>query len=406
MAATAGPRRAALRTLLSTSTAGMLVVTGTGLPVAAAVTTAGRPDFEAPFACGQRWQAQTRAGHSPSYYAVDFNRDHDDRAPVSMSAPGRVSAVADLGGSSYGKYVVVDHRRGWSTLYAHLAARWVTEGQWLDQGQLIGLLGSSGSSTSAHLHYEQRLDRVQQHAVFHDRRLVYNSTIRSHNCGDVPIGGDWDDDRRDEVGVFRPRSDGAVFRLRQRGGDVTAVRFGGRLDRPVTGDWDGDGRTDLGVWKRTRQVFKLRIATGRTTVISFGGRRSLPVTGDWDGDGRTDVGAFSPRRRTFVLRLPGGAVRRVHFGSTGSVPVTGDWDGDGRDDLGTLAVRTAIWRLRSSSTGVVTTASFGRRNGLPVPGDWDGDGSDTLGGWHPGDAVFALQGASGTVRIPFGIGRG
>ena len=152
------------------------------------------PDFEAPFPCGEKWSAQTRSGHSPSWYSVDFNRYDDYRDAVLSSAPGVVTTVADSGGSSYGKYVVIDHGGGWSTLFAHLDEQWVVQGQPIDQGQYVGLLGTSGGSTGPHLHFEESLNRVNQQAVFHGKKLEYNTEIKFRSCGDVPVVGVWNCD--------------------------------------------------------------------------------------------------------------------------------------------------------------------------------------------------------------------
>ncbi len=57
---------------------------------------------------------------------------------------------------SYGNYVVVVHDNGTSTLYAHMSKRAVKEGQTVKQGQTLGYVGSTGSSTGNHLHYEIR----------------------------------------------------------------------------------------------------------------------------------------------------------------------------------------------------------------------------------------------------------
>ena len=57
---------------------------------------------------------------------------------------------------SYGNYVVVVHDNGESTLYAHMSKRAVKEGQTVTQGQVLGYVGSTGSSTGNHLHYEIR----------------------------------------------------------------------------------------------------------------------------------------------------------------------------------------------------------------------------------------------------------
>ena len=55
--------------------------------------------------------------------------------------------------NSYGNYVVIDHGNGNSTLYAHMSSRSVSEGQMISQGQEVGKVGSTGSSTGNHLHF-------------------------------------------------------------------------------------------------------------------------------------------------------------------------------------------------------------------------------------------------------------
>jgi hypothetical protein len=370
-----------------------------GGPAAAALP----PDFEAPFRCGQDWRAETRSGHSPSIYAVDFNRDDDYRASVRASAPGVVTTVANTGSTSYGRYIRVSHGRGWESLYAHLDAQFVVVGQRVDQGAMIGLLGSSGGSTGPHLHFEERRDSSVVPAVFHGKRLTYNTTIRSRNCGDTPIAGNWAGDHRTEVGVFRPLHDTNAFRLRKANGAADVVRFGASGDLPVVGDWDGDGRTGVGVWNRTTRTFALRADGGSIRSISLGRIRDVPVTGDWNGDGRTDVGVFSPRRQTFRLRADDGSLTRSRLGHVGSTPVTGDWDGDGRTDVGVYDKNGSTWTLRVGK-GQNRTTSFGR-GGLPVAGDWNGDGADSPGSWRTSNAVFHLQNPAAVLRYKFGLAR-
>ncbi len=347
------------------------------------------PDFEAPFPCGQRWSAETRAGHSPSWYSIDFNRDDDYRAPVLASAPGIVTTVADVGNTSYGKYVIVDHGRGWTTLFAHLDEEWVVQGQRVDQGHVIGLLGTSGGSTGPHLHYEQRLDRVDQPAVFHGKALVYNTEIKSRGCGDVPVVGDWNGDQRTDLGVYR-RAATAKFRLRAPDATPIDMPLGTSAVDPVTGDWNGDGVTDLGFWDPRTTTFSLRKPRGIVSTIPFGGHRDRPVVGDWDGDGRTDVGVFRPGRSTFRLRFPDGSMVRVRFGAVGSTPVTGDWDGDGRSDVGVFDSRSGVWLLRNGD-GSSRTVTFGAPGSLPVVGDWNGNGITDLGVWSPQTATYSLR---------------
>ena len=67
--------------------------------------------------------------------------------------------------SSYGNYVVVSHSDGTSTLYAHMNKRGVSEGQTVKQGDVVGYVGTTGSSTGNHLHFEIRVNGTRKDPV-------------------------------------------------------------------------------------------------------------------------------------------------------------------------------------------------------------------------------------------------
>lgn len=71
--------------------------------------------------------------------------------PIRASMDGRVT---DTGfHSSYGNYIVINHDRGFQTLYGHLRAFKVKRGQYVTQGQVIGQMGNTGYSTGTHVHF-------------------------------------------------------------------------------------------------------------------------------------------------------------------------------------------------------------------------------------------------------------
>jgi murein DD-endopeptidase MepM/ murein hydrolase activator NlpD len=79
-------------------------------------------------------------------------------SPVFAADDGIVALVGSSS-SGYGNYVVIAHAGGLDTLYGHLSTALVKVGQSVTQGTAVGLEGSSGNSTGAHLHFELRINQ-------------------------------------------------------------------------------------------------------------------------------------------------------------------------------------------------------------------------------------------------------
>ena len=91
--------------------------------------------------------------------------------PVLAAAGGTVTVAnaTDPWGGSYGYYVKIQHDGTFDTLYAHCSSICVTPGQQVQQGEVIGYVGSTGNSTGNHLHFEvwengQRMDSLKYYA--------------------------------------------------------------------------------------------------------------------------------------------------------------------------------------------------------------------------------------------------
>lgn len=96
-------------------------------------------------------------------YRASFGRQHkgmDIKVYIGDSIraafAGKVRIVRYEGGG-YGKYIVIRHNNGLETIYGHLSAQLVEEGQEVKSGEVIGLGGNTGRSTGSHLHFETRL---------------------------------------------------------------------------------------------------------------------------------------------------------------------------------------------------------------------------------------------------------
>ena len=70
-----------------------------------------------------------------------------------MHRPTEWSTAAGYNGN-YGNQITIDHGFGLTTRYGHLSRFEVMVGQQVHRGQVIGYVGSTGRSTSSHLHYE------------------------------------------------------------------------------------------------------------------------------------------------------------------------------------------------------------------------------------------------------------
>ncbi len=91
-----------------------------------------------------------------------FHEGVDIAAPVGtiITAPSDGIVITSKYMGGYGNAVVIDHGYGITTKYAHASELFVIEGQKVMQGQKIAAVGSTGSSTGPHLHYEVKIDGI------------------------------------------------------------------------------------------------------------------------------------------------------------------------------------------------------------------------------------------------------
>ncbi len=110
------------------------------------------------------WRIHPIKGNVQFHNAVDIGgvRGENVKAVQSGTIKTVVSGITREGncsdGYGCGNYIIIDHGDGYTSTYCHLQKVNVTEGQSVSQGEVIGLLGSTGCSTGPHLHFGLRHD--------------------------------------------------------------------------------------------------------------------------------------------------------------------------------------------------------------------------------------------------------
>ncbi len=106
----------------------------------------------------------------PIYKERIFHDGLDFSAPQGTdvyAAGDGVIEMASRSGYGYGNKIIINHGYGYQTVYAHLMSFKVSEGQHVKRGQLIGTVGSTGLSTSPHLHYEILRNNKKVNPIFY-----------------------------------------------------------------------------------------------------------------------------------------------------------------------------------------------------------------------------------------------
>jgi len=101
-------------------------------------------------------------GYHRRHTAIDIG--NRNKGPIYAVAGGKVIKARTGWNGGYGNVIIIDHGNGMQTLYAHNEKLYVTEGQYVEQGQTISWMGRSGrvyGPTGIHLHFEVRIKGVK-----------------------------------------------------------------------------------------------------------------------------------------------------------------------------------------------------------------------------------------------------
>ena len=100
---------------------------------------------------GFGWRIHPIYKRRKKHTGIDFTSPQG--TPIQVTGDGKVVSIK-RNKSGYGNHVIIDHGYGYKTLYAHMYKVDVKRGQEVKRGQKIGTVGTTGTSTAPHLHYE------------------------------------------------------------------------------------------------------------------------------------------------------------------------------------------------------------------------------------------------------------
>lgn len=105
------------------------------------------------------WPTAGRITQSYSWYHKGIDIANSSLPDV-LAADGGKVIFAGWTSSGYGNNIIIDHGNGYQTLYAHLSQIYISVGQKIGRGQVVGKMGSTGRSTGPHTHFEIRQNGV------------------------------------------------------------------------------------------------------------------------------------------------------------------------------------------------------------------------------------------------------
>lgn len=288
-------------------------------------------------------------GERPSHTGIDIS--HNGGTPIVAAYGGTVSTRTFSSG--YGNYVVISHPSGYTTLYAHMASPGsVNPGQTVTKGQQIGVVGSTGNSTGAHLHFE--IYRNGTNVANQGYTCKTNVTRGAAIPMDFPgLGGsstgvnaDYNGDGKADVLAVSTTGQMTAYNGNGNGGWATDTLGGGwgTTRALIHGDYNGDSKGDAIAVRDDGTLWFYRGVGGRgfqASQVGHGWGTMRLVTGgaDFNSDGRADLVAIGNDANLYLYPgngaggFNGGAIQIGNGWGNFSMILAGDFGTDGKGDI-------------------------------------------------------------------------
>ncbi len=372
-----------------------------------------------------------------------WNKMDNSEVQIVAAAPGTIVQKSDGNfdrncamGSGAWNAVYIRHADNSIAWYGHMKNGSTTSkavGETVSAGEYLGIVGSSGSSTGPHLHFElygsdgllkdpyqgtcntmnanswwavqepYRVPKINklltgsaapsfqtcpQPAVVNEK-LVYkrgDDIVLTAFFRDQGIG------HETQFAIVRPNGTPQVTWSHNSPNTYNASYW--------TWNWFISPTLGLGQYK-FRATYQNQVYETEFEVVS-----STPF--DFDGDGKTDVSIFRPNGVTisewWFMRSSDGSAGARAFGANSDVMAPGDFTGDGKTDIAFWRPSTGEWYILRSENDTFYAFPFGSAGDIPMLGDFDGDGEADATVFRPSANLwFTRRSSDGQVTTtPFG----
>jgi murein DD-endopeptidase MepM/ murein hydrolase activator NlpD len=345
---------------------------------------------------------------------------------IVFKADGNFDRNCDFSNPNW-NIVVLLHSDGTVSWYGHLKRDTLTTkavGEMVTQGEFLGVVGSSGSSTIPHLHFEvYNADNQLQDPYQGPCNLMNNfsywlaqpayrdssiNKLMTHSA--LPVGQTCPNPAiTNEKNVFAPGSQviATVSYRDQVAGQVSQLSLI-QPDGTVYQSWThvSPNTFTASSWAFTNNLpanaltgaWKFRVVYESRTYEHTFHVRSTPF--DFDGDGKTDISIYrSSVGEWWIQQSSNAQTLASQFGASSDKIVPADYTGDGKADVAIFRPASGEWFILRSENQSFYSFPFGTSGDIPAPADFDGDNKVDAAVFRLSTATWYISKSTGGTFI-------